>query len=58
MDQIRRGTLFLLIVSVLCAVLLWYYFTKVYDGDPAVKGTLVEEIQGDQVEGKTPYEAI
>ena len=31
-----------LIVAVLAAALTWYYFAKVYDGEPSVRGTLVE----------------
>ena len=42
MDHVRRGTLVLLIVTLLAAGLIWYYFAKVYDGDPSMRGTLVE----------------
>ncbi len=42
MNHVRRGTLVLLIVTVLAAALIWYYFAKVYDGDPSMRGTLVE----------------
>ena len=42
MDHVRRGRLVLVIVTVLAAALIWYYFAKVYDGDPSMRGTLVE----------------
>jgi hypothetical protein len=42
MDHVRRGTLVILIVTLLAAGLIWYYFAKVYDGDPSMRGTLVE----------------
>jgi hypothetical protein len=42
MDHVRRGTLVILIVTLLAAGLIWYYFAKVYDGDSSKRGTLVE----------------
>lgn len=42
MDHVRRGTLVLVIVMVLAVALIWYYFAKVYNGDPSMRGTLVE----------------
>ena len=42
MDHVRRGTLVLVIVTVLAAALIWYYFARVYDGDASIRGTLVE----------------
>lgn len=41
MEHVRRGTLVLVIVTLLAAALVWYYFAKVYDGDPSMRGTLV-----------------
>ena len=42
MEHVRRGTLVLVIVTVLAAALVWYYFAKVYDSDSSMRGTLVE----------------
>ena len=42
MEQVRRGTLLLLIVTVLAIALVWYYFAKVYEGTSSMQGTLVE----------------
>ena len=44
MDHVRRGTLVLIIVTLLTAALVWYYFAKVYDGDASVRGTLVQQM--------------
>ena len=44
MEHLRRGTLVILIVTVLAAALIWYYFAKVYDGNTSMRGTLVEQI--------------
>ena len=42
MEHVRRGTLVLVIVTLLAVGLIWYYFAKVYDGDSLMRGTLVE----------------
>ena len=44
MDHVRRGTLVLIIVTLLAAAGVWYYFAKVYDGDASVRGTLVQKM--------------
>ena len=43
MEQVRRGTLVILIVMVLAVALVWYYFSQVYEGTPSTRGTLVEQ---------------
>lgn len=49
MEHLRRGTLVILIVTVLASALIWYYFAKIYDGDTSMRGTLVEQAD-DRVE--------
>ena len=51
MEHVRRGTLLILIVMVLAASLIWYYFAKVYDGNSSVRGTLVEQEAEFEAEG-------
>ena len=43
MNHLRRRTLVILIVTVLASALIWYYFANVYDGNPSIRGTLVEQ---------------
>lgn len=52
MEQVRRGTLVMLIVMVVAVALVWYYFAQVYDGTPSTRGTLVErEVEIDEHPG-------
>lgn len=43
MRHIERGKILLVILTVIAAAFIWYYFTKVYAKEDAIRGTLVQE---------------